>query len=698
MKNKSKKLIKLLYLLVLPILYFTILQLSSCAVPPTRYTVSFDTDNGSLVSAQILLENEKVAEPKNPTKDGYIFSGWYTNTTYTTIYDFDTIVEHSFTLYSYWVYDDTFERGYTVSFEVDGIIYQTSSDVLYGTTPVYSGVVPTKPSTSQYDYTFASWVPSIKPVSSDITYKAGFISTLRSYTVTFLDADSSVLQTDYLCYGSIPSYNLPVPTKPSTLIYDFTFISWNQSFVAVTQDITYTPIFNASLRNYYISFLNYNNQVLQYSLFPYGEIPVYTSITPTMPSTDEYSYTFAGWDDELTNVSGEASYTAEFTSSKRKYNIDFVNDDLSLLQSSLVEYGTLPAYTNSTPIKDSSAQFDYTFDDWDNIITLVFKDTTYKATYITELRYYTVTFLNYDSEVLQSSILPYGGLPSYDLSTPYKESTPQYDYTFVSWDTPIKNVDSDITYTAVFDSILRQYTVIFENYDHTILQSSSVSYGTLPVYENASPTKTEDIEHYYDFVGWNTLVVLVTEDATYTATFENVLRRYFITFFNTNGEVLQDSLVEYNTLPTYDGETPTLESDPQYDYVFVCFTPEILAVTESTSYTASYEPVLRSYTITFVDVDLEIVQSTTFEYGTLPTYNGLTLLYPSTPEFDYVFEKWNPTITNVSGEQTYEASLLPIRRSYSIVFKNYDLTQLQNTEVEYGTLPVYQGETPTKPS
>ena len=52
-----------------------------------------------------------------------------------------------------------------------------------------------------------------------------------------------------------------------------------------------------------------------------------------------------------------ATYTATYTESKRKYTIQFLNYNGSLLQSSQVEYGVMPEYTGVTPARQSSAQY-----------------------------------------------------------------------------------------------------------------------------------------------------------------------------------------------------------------------------------------------------------------------------------------------------------------------------------------------------
>ena len=71
----------------------------------TSITVKFNTNGGSKIANQSLRNNAKVTEPKEPTKEGYTFAGWYTDAELTSKYDFDTKVTKSFTLYAGWVED-----------------------------------------------------------------------------------------------------------------------------------------------------------------------------------------------------------------------------------------------------------------------------------------------------------------------------------------------------------------------------------------------------------------------------------------------------------------------------------------------------------------------------------------------------------------------------------------------------------------
>ena len=53
------------------------------------------------------------------------------------------------------------------------------------------------------------------------------------------------------------------------------------------------------------------------------------------------------------------------------YTITFKNDDGTVLQESNVKMGDLPLYKGETPKKESTSEFDFTFDDWNKKIFLI---------------------------------------------------------------------------------------------------------------------------------------------------------------------------------------------------------------------------------------------------------------------------------------------------------------------------------------
>ena len=52
------------------------------------YTVSFNVDGGSAVAAQTVLNGKSATKPADPTRDGFVFVGWYADAAFTTPYAF----------------------------------------------------------------------------------------------------------------------------------------------------------------------------------------------------------------------------------------------------------------------------------------------------------------------------------------------------------------------------------------------------------------------------------------------------------------------------------------------------------------------------------------------------------------------------------------------------------------------------------
>ena len=480
------------------------------------------------------------------------------------------------------------------------------------------------------------------------------LAVIPKYIITFQDEDGTVLQSDTLEINTMPAYTGATPTKASTEQYDYTFAGWTPAIAAVTGDTTYTATYTSTLRQYQIRFVNENGAVLQSKTLSYGSMPTYTATTPTKANTAQYEYTFAGWTPAIAMVTGEATYTATFTSTLRKYLIKFVDEDGTVLQSSSLDYGTLPVYTGATPTKAGTAQYNYTFAGWTPTIATVTGFATYTATYTTSLRKYLITFVDTEGAVLQSDSLAYGSTPTYTGATPTKASTEQYEYTFAGWTPKVKTVTGDATYTTKFTSTLRKYLIRFVDEDGEILQSDSLAYGSMPVYIGATPTKAGTAQYDYEFAGWTPTIVAVTGEAAYTATYTSIIRQYLITFVDEDGTVLQRDSLDYGSMPAYAGDTLTKASTEQYDYAFAGWTPEIAAVTGDATYTATYEATLRKYLITFLDEDSTVLSAAEWDYGTMPSCDE-----PVKAEdelYTYTFTGWTPEIVAVTGEATYMAT------------------------------------------
>ena len=115
------------------------------------YVVDFESNGGSRVASEEVIEGEKVTRPENPVKECYRFVGWYTDKELTKAYDFNQIVTSDMKLYAKWRDDNSCLATYTVRFDSNGGSSVASQRVLEGK----RASEPRKP--TKDGYTFKGW-------------------------------------------------------------------------------------------------------------------------------------------------------------------------------------------------------------------------------------------------------------------------------------------------------------------------------------------------------------------------------------------------------------------------------------------------------------------------------------------------------------------------------------------------------------
>ncbi|WP_443638849.1 stalk domain-containing protein, partial [Anaerotignum faecicola] len=75
---------------------------SSSGTTTRTYTAQFDTNGGSAVDKVKTDKNGKIERPADPTKEGYIFVGWYSDSKLTKPFDFSAELTANSTLYAKW--------------------------------------------------------------------------------------------------------------------------------------------------------------------------------------------------------------------------------------------------------------------------------------------------------------------------------------------------------------------------------------------------------------------------------------------------------------------------------------------------------------------------------------------------------------------------------------------------------------------
>lgn len=233
--------------------------------------------------------------------------------------------------------------------------------------------------------------------------------------------------------------------------------------------------------------------------------------TPTPPTVSRTGYTFTGWDPSVVPVTGDATYTAQYTINY--YTVRFFSDPGVIFDQSTLPYGTnLIVGTNPT-------KQDYNFVRWNPTPTTVTQDQDFYAVW--EKTTFTIRY--YDEETLlhTDKVNKGNSLPTY---TPAKSG-----WRFKNW-TPslVSPVYDDADYYASWNKL---YTVQFLDSDEvTIISSNDYILG-----ENII-VPTPPVKPHYRFTGWTppTIISECAGDATYIANYQ-LYSTTLVRFYNIYG-------------------------------------------------------------------------------------------------------------------------------------------------------------------
>ena len=321
-------------------------------------------------------------------------------------------------------------------------------------------------------------------------------------------------------------------------------------------------------------------------------------LVPTAPAVEDYetdnkSYTFIGWDKEIVAATEDTTYTAVFSASTKLFDVTFAygagkSDTVKL------HWGAEPkAPTSGLNYKTDDKV--YTFIGWDKEIVPVNGEVVYTAQYEESAREYNVYFV-YGDGTYDAVKVAYGTVPTAPAEVPTIETDAKI-YTFKGWDKEIVAVTGDAEYYATYDETLREFTITFIYGGKT--ETATYKYGdtvVLPVAADYS-----DAAYNYTFKGWDKEAAPVSGDATYTASYEQALREYTITF-------IYEGKTETATYKY--GETVVLPKTVYYTdeantYAFKGWDKEAAPVSGDATYTAEYVVGKLLYSQDFNDKDFD---------------------------------------------------------------------------------------------
>lgn len=187
---------------------------------PVLHTVTFNSDGGGLVDTQYVEQGDKVMRPEDPTREGYVFMGWYNENA---LYNFDSQVSSDLTLTAHWQQLEWFVLFDYNDSTTSGMDYYDARVVKHGE----KAAAPTEDPT-RYGYAFGGWYtePTCENeydfgngVTEDRTLYAKW--TINKYTVTFDSNGGSAVASKTIEHGSTVTQPKPNPTREG-----YTFVDW----------------------------------------------------------------------------------------------------------------------------------------------------------------------------------------------------------------------------------------------------------------------------------------------------------------------------------------------------------------------------------------------------------------------------------------------------------------------------------------
>ncbi len=185
------------------------------------------------------------------------------------------------------------------------------------TVPVGGSVfyrIPDRAPTAQYWYQSKEWVTfdgasvDLSNITSDLSLRPEYVSTWRSYTVTWILDDK--VETAIISYGTIPvppiSWSLDTKEIGE---YRYTFSGWNHEITPVTGDVTYRGSIIESLIHYNVTWVLYDGTHVT-EQHPINTVPVFSGSIER--PADAYRYTFREWIGYGDPLTRDATYYAAY--------------------------------------------------------------------------------------------------------------------------------------------------------------------------------------------------------------------------------------------------------------------------------------------------------------------------------------------------------------------------------------------------
>lgn len=228
----------------------TLKNLVSESTSTTTYTVTFNTNGGSTIESQT-IKSGKTINYVEPTKSGYIFSGWYTDTKFENAFDSLAKITDNLTLYAKWT------EEITISFNSNNGSSVNDIKIAKG------GSLDTLPTPTKDNYKFEGWYLD-SGFNTKVTTSTTFSSSQTLYANWTEKTNNIVLTFNELTEGTISA---------ATTVGDLTIVVGKTTKIA-----KYNTTIEDTTINKYVSFGgggNYSTAAIQFSINSTSNITVY---------------------------------------------------------------------------------------------------------------------------------------------------------------------------------------------------------------------------------------------------------------------------------------------------------------------------------------------------------------------------------------------------------------------------------------
>ena len=674
----------------------------------TSYTINYTTDNGTSLGNQSYTIYDAIALLA-PTTEGYTFNGWKVtssvgawtaNQQYAAnnlniqpgMYGNVTLVAQ-LTVNSYPFVFDTTVQGLTVAdqyFEYGALVTQLN---IPGNRP---------------GYTFVGWEfevegtwmlvtdaqGNIRIPNGDDTYTTVYSMpaenvnlrarwVINQYVITWI-VDGNVTTETYT-YGA--TINQPAdPTKAG-----YTFNGWGATVPTTmpAEDLTFTAQW--TINQYTVTWIVDGQETTE--SYDYGETPAFKGST-AKPSDAQYSYTFTGWSPAIAPVTGDVTYTAQYSATINQYEVTFVPvidvDNASALNKLTVAHGSTITLPTPDPVDEG-----FSFVRWEingtqyqaGQVVTVSENMTFTAVW--NPKPYVIEYVfSGVSNVTPPELQVHGGKYT-DIIT-LRDIPTIVGHNFVSivvvgkttgneysiTDHKVKLPAEDLVVTLTYQAISYTVTWIVDGTTTT----ETYIYGA-NINKLADPTKEG-----YTFAGWGADVptTMPAEDLTFTAQW--TINQYTISFNSNGGSAVNPITQNYGTQVT---EPTTQRTGYTFGgwYTDAGLTQAYTFSTMPAAYIKLYAKwTVNQYTITFDSNGGSSVTSITQNYNTAVTA-------PTAPiKAGYVFGGW---YTDVGLTQAYTFSTMPAANiklyakwtvnQYTITFNSNGGSAVNPITQNYGT-------------